>query len=180
VLENEMVLLTAARMGSQNGLLGLRMGGILYFRDQAPEITLEALVVRPERAEAEKAAAKATSSFPGYQAGVLPPIGIHNGLGTEESGGLTGPSTKGTEETGESITVGRTHRLSIRAMIPWDKVSQVFSGVILPLKSAGAIPEITLEIHAHSDGGFDRTTLESKVKETLHQIGSEIEKWEEE
>ncbi|MEI6309862.1 MAG: DUF499 domain-containing protein [bacterium] len=177
VIENERVLLEAACLGTQNGLLGLRVGQTLYFKERVPEITLEALVVRPERAEAEKAAEKTESSAegekpglsPGYQPVTLPPIGIHERVGTEGSDGSPAPSAE-----------GKIHQLSLRATIPWDKVSQVVSGVILPLKSAGATPKITLEIHAHSDGGFDRTTLESKVKETLHQIGSRIERWEEE
>ena len=36
-----------------------------------------------------------------------------------------------------------------------------------------------MEVKANSDEGFDRTTLDAKVKETLHQTGTEIEKWEE-
>ena len=41
-------------------------------------------------------------------------------------------------------------------------------------------PEITIEVNANSDEGFKRNTLKSKVKETLHQIGAKIEKWQEE
>ncbi len=36
-----------------------------------------------------------------------------------------------------------------------------------------------MEINARSEDGYDRTTLDNKVKETLRQIGSRIEKWEE-
>lgn len=40
-------------------------------------------------------------------------------------------------------------------------------------------PEITIEINASSEEGFDRTTLDSKVKETLQQINAKIEAWKE-
>jgi hypothetical protein len=52
--------------------------------------------------------------------------------------------------------------------------------VIRPLKDKGHLPEITIEIKAESDEGFDRITLDSKVKETLRQIGAKIEEWKEE
>jgi hypothetical protein len=45
----------------------------------------------------------------------------------------------------------------------------------LPLKDKGLPPEITLEIKADSEEGFDRNTLDIKVKETLTQIGAKIE-----
>lgn len=44
----------------------------------------------------------------------------------------------------------------------------------------GLPPEITIEIEAETEGKFDRTTLDTKVKETLKQIGAEIEEWREE
>lgn len=44
----------------------------------------------------------------------------------------------------------------------------------------GLPPEITIEIQADSEEGFDRTTLDSKVKETLRQIDAKIEEWKEE
>ena len=50
----------------------------------------------------------------------------------------------------------------------------------MPLhQKAGDKIEIVMEVKANSDEGFDRTTLDAKVKETLHQTGTEIEKWEE-
>jgi hypothetical protein len=71
-------------------------------------------------------------------------------------------------------------RLSLRAKIPWDKLSYVISGVIRPLKDKGLSPEITIEIKAKAEEMFDRTTLDTKVRETLKQIGAEIEDWKEE
>jgi len=60
--------------------------------------------------------------------------------------------------------------LTLRAKIPWDKLSSIITGVIRPLRDKGGTPEITIEIKAKTDGNFDRTTLDSKVKETLQQI----------
>ncbi|TDA68585.1 MAG: DUF499 domain-containing protein [Clostridia bacterium] len=71
-------------------------------------------------------------------------------------------------------------RVAIRAAVPRDKLSQIVGGVIRPLKVLGAEPEITIEIKAEAEGGFDRTTLDSKVKETLLQLGANIAEWKEE
>jgi hypothetical protein len=37
-----------------------------------------------------------------------------------------------------------------------------------------------VEIRASSEEGFDRTTLDNKVKETLQQIQAKITEWNEE
>ncbi len=74
---------------------------------------------------------------------------------------------------------GITKQLEIRVKIPWDKLASIIQGVIRPLNEKGATTEITVEIKASSKEGFDRTTLDVRVKETLRQIGANIEKWEE-
>ena len=71
-------------------------------------------------------------------------------------------------------------KLALRAKIPWDKLSDIVGGVIRPLKDKGLPPEITIEVRAQSEEGFDKTTLETHVKETLNQIGASIEYWNEE
>jgi hypothetical protein len=71
-------------------------------------------------------------------------------------------------------------RVTLRAKVPWDKLSSIITGVIGPLKDKGQAPEITIEIKAETEEKFDRTTLDTKVKETLQQIGAEIEEWKEE
>lgn len=72
------------------------------------------------------------------------------------------------------------HRsLTIRAKVPWDKLSEVIRGVIRPLREKGLIPEITIEIKGESREGFDSSNLHPKIKETLQQIGAKIERWEE-
>lgn len=74
---------------------------------------------------------------------------------------------------------GVIRSVTLKAKVPWDKLSNIVSGVIRPLKDKGLPPEITIEIKGRSEEGFDRNTLENKVKETLQQIGATIEKWEE-
>jgi len=85
----------------------------------------------------------------------------------------------GGEEVEEKKKEGLVTTVTLKAKIPWDKISAIISGVILPLKDKGMPPEISIELEAKSTEGFDRTTLDSKVKETLQQIGAKIEKWEE-
>jgi len=74
---------------------------------------------------------------------------------------------------------GVIRSVTLKAKVPWDKLSNIVSGVIRPLKDKGLPPEITIEIKGKSEEGFDRGTLDNKVKETLQQIGATVEKWEE-
>ncbi len=74
---------------------------------------------------------------------------------------------------------GVIRSLTLKVKVPWDKMSYITKGVIAPLKEKGFPPEITIEIKGRSEEGFDRDTLENKVRETLQQIGATIEKWEE-
>jgi hypothetical protein len=74
----------------------------------------------------------------------------------------------------------RPRKVVIKARVPWDKLSSIVTGVIRPLKMPGAEPKITIEIKAETPGGFDRTTLDSKVKETLLQLGAKVMQWDEE
>lgn len=74
----------------------------------------------------------------------------------------------------------RKHRsLTIRAKVPWDKLSEVIRGVIRPIREKGLVPEITIEIKGESSEGFDGSNLHTKIEETLQQIGATIENWEE-
>lgn len=89
----------------------------------------------------------------------------------ERSKGATKSVSEGNEGVISSVT--------LKAKVPWDKMSYITKGLIAPLKEKGLPPEITIEIKGRSEEGFDRDTLENKVRETLHQIGATIEKWEE-
>lgn len=62
------------------------------------------------------------------------------------------------------------HKVTIKAEIPPEHLSSIISGVINPLKSEGAEIKLMLELEATSEEGFTRNTIDTKVKETLHQI----------
>ncbi|WP_027356905.1 ATP-binding protein [Desulfofundulus thermocisternus] len=175
-LESEKVLLEAVRQGVRTGLLGVRVGSALYFNETPPDLSLDAVVVRPENAEEEK---KKAYSF----IYTKPPKSSSN-IGENGGSASVGKDERDiTVQPGEDITTltpsSKVRRVSIKATIPWDKLSQIVTGVIRPLKACGSDPEITLEIKAETENGFDRNTLDSKVKETLQQLGSNIIEWKE-
>jgi hypothetical protein len=70
---------------------------------------------------------------------------------------------------------------SLRARVPWDKLSDFVRGVVSPLHQDGAELEVEVSLRATSQpGGFKKSTLEQKVRETLLQIGAEIREEREE
>ena len=155
--ENEEVLLNAVSDGAKTGVLGIREDTEVYYKqDVSPNIG--ATVLRGEVAKRIK------------EKGVL-----EEGKGEGEKAPLV--------ETGKIEEIkkkeGVIKRLSLKAAIPWDKLSDLVKGVIRPLKDKGLPPKIAIEIEAESEDGFDRTTLDSTVRETLKQINAKIEKWEE-
>lgn len=166
-LESEEVFYNAVRKGVANCLLGLRQGKTVYYGDSVIEISGEDIILRPEHAEKEKKEVTATVV-------VTKPPEKEDQEKVEEV-----KETEGTSGTQKTIFPHQVKEVSIKATIPWDKLSQLPGGVILPLKNAGGEPSITLEIAASSISGFDRTTLDSKVRETLQQIGANIVLWEE-
>ncbi len=156
--ENEKVFLDTAKEGVQKGILGIREDTEIYHcQNVTPD--MDSIVLRGHDAEKLKKEKEAVEIKKGEQEVI-----------SEEIKPLE--EIKGKE--------GIIKRVSLRAVIPWDKLSHIVTGVIRPLKNKGNPYRITIEIEADSEEGFDRTTLDSKVKETLQQIGAEIEKWKEE
>src|SRR3989304_156914 len=152
--ESERILIETVTEGVKTGILGLQEGTEIYYKqDFVPNI--DSTVLRGEIAEQKKRdIEKITQPTPSP----VPP----------EPAGLTPKSA--------STVKG----IFLRAVVPWDKLSDLVRGVISPLKDKGSPPEITIEIKAESEKGFDRTTLDSKVQETLRQIGAKTEEWKEE
>jgi hypothetical protein len=65
--------------------------------------------------------------------------------------------------------------VTLRVKVPWDKLSDVVRGVILPLRNDGAELEVEILVQARAEsGGIKPATWENKVKETLRQINAEI------
>lgn len=156
LLESEGVLLDAVKDGVKTGILGTRINEDIYYKQEfSPNI--DSVVIRGESAKKIKEEELRK-------------------LGTEVP---SGPEAKPEGEI-EKKKEGVIKRVVLRAKIPWDQLSSMISGVIRPLKDKGLPPEITIEIKADSEEGFDRTTLDSKVKETLKQIDAKIEEWKEE
>jgi hypothetical protein len=168
ILESDSVLLEAIKEGVKSGLLGIREGEKVYYNEDANP-TMDSVVLRGEVAKEIKDAEK-------------------NEREKEEEKGeewseevIEKPEEeKGQREGEKERKEGAVTRLTLRAKIPWDKLSDIVRGVIGPLKEKGLPPEITIEIRAESNEGFDRTTLDNKVRETLHQISAKIEDWYEE
>jgi len=157
--ESERVFLDAVTEGVQKGILGVREDTEIYHcQNVTPNI--DSIVLRGEVAESLKKE-KETKERKEEEKEVIP----------EE----VKPSKEVIKEK-----EGIIRKVSLRAVIPWDKLSDLLKGVIRPLKDKGLPPEITIEIKAESEEGYDRTTLDSKIRETLQQIGAEIKEWKEE
>ncbi|MCX7727314.1 MAG: hypothetical protein N2053_10760 [Chitinispirillaceae bacterium] len=71
-------------------------------------------------------------------------------------------------------TAAAIHNYKLGVRIPWDKLSDLIRGVLMPLHQDGADIEIQVFLKARSEKGITRATLEHKVHETLKQIGAEI------
>jgi len=156
VLENENVLFETVKEGVKIGFIGVREGSEVYYKEQVVFPTLDSVILRGDYARKIKE-------------------GEEKGEENEEE------REEGDRKKKEEIKKGEiVKKLTLRAKIPWDKLSSIITGVIRPLKDKGLPPDITIEIKADSEEGFDSTTLESKVKETLKQIGAKIEQWKEE
>lgn len=147
LLESEKVLLDTVAEGAKIGILGVREGTEVRYKEEVVP-SIDSTVLRGEVAKKIKAVAP---------------------LEEERR-----------EIKMREIKEGLIKRVTLKAIVPWDKLSSVISGVIRPLKDKGLPPDIAIEIKAESDEGFDRITLDSKVKETLRQIGAKIEVWKEE
>ena len=174
ILENEKVLLDAIKEGVRSGFLGIREGQKVYYSEDV-DPTMDSIVLRGEVAKEikdveerrkEEEEKKEEWSWKEKEEG--------EGPGREDE------RWDVREEKEGPVKEGAVTKLTLRAKIPWDRISSIVSGVIRPLKEKGLPPEITIEVKAESKEGFDRTTLDSKVKETLQQIGAEIEEWKEE
>jgi len=155
LLESESVLYEAISQGVMSGIIGIKEDTEVYYLEQVKP-NMDSVVVRGELAKQMKEGREGAEDERKKKEGEPPSGGEVEG----------GPEA-------------RVRNLRLRAVISWDKLSSLISGVIRPLKEKGLPPEITIEIKATSEEGFDRNTLDNKVKETLQQIQAKIEKWEE-
>ncbi|MCS7249243.1 MAG: DUF499 domain-containing protein [Anaerolineales bacterium] len=162
MLANKEVLLNALAEGVQQGLFGVRVGGQVFFKERVSpaELAAEAVLVRePPLAAPPQPEPQAASIYPGGEAPQPP----------SPSGGIAEVSTAAVAPPSAGI---RVYRLTVQ--LPWDKLSDFLRGVVTPLHQDGAEVNMEVTLEARAESGIKPTTLEQKVRETLHQIGAKI------
>ena len=154
----ERALRKAIREGVREGIFGIRFGGTLRFKREIPDTLIdpEALIVPREVAEAEQAPVEEVKES--------------RGEGAQAEGGPVGPPAPPRAE-------GVPQKLRLRLRIPWDRLADIQRGVILPLRGKSKRLELEITINAESEEGFSEDVLETKVRETLKQLGVD---WSEE
>jgi predicted AAA+ superfamily ATPase len=151
---SEDVIINAVREGVKIGKLGIKDDSKVFFKQDVSPST-DSIVIRPELAkiltgETKEPETPPMPSSPPTIVGEQPPV-----------------------------TKDKPKKLTLKAKVPWDKLSDIIKGVIAPLKDKADSIDITIEIQAESKEGFDKNTLEIKVKETLKQISAQIQNWSE-
>ncbi|MFN3384771.1 MAG: ATP-binding protein [Archaeoglobaceae archaeon] len=164
ILENERVLISAVKEGVKNGLLGLRKDEKIYYR-QDVEPTSDSIVLRGEIAERIVKERK-----PEIEEKIKEEKEVK---GEVE---ITGKDKRPEREEEKK----KVKRFTLEAEIPWEDVYSAIRGVIIPLKEKSSSIKIYVKVIAESNEGFDKLTLESKVRETLLQINAKILDWREE
>lgn len=79
---------------------------------------------------------------------------------------------KGEKEEEEKAEPRRRH-LRITVEAPDGRLTEIFRGVVKPLKDEGA--EVTVVVNVDADGEISDQTLKMKVKETLQQLGTKFD-----
>jgi hypothetical protein len=150
LLESESVLKSAVVKGVQDGEFGLLIGDKVWYKESAspPEISDDVILVTKEKAARMK-----------------------KEEGTEGEGEKLGGTGAPPPPSKEAL-----QRITIEAEIPWDKLSDLIRGVFMPLNREGAEISLKMKIEATSGKGkgISKDTLDSKVRETLRQIGAKI------
>lgn len=158
MLESREVLLRAVGQGVQEGLFGVRIGERGYFKETIAPSQLEAgaVLVRKVSLPAQP------SVEPHPEAPVTqPPTSTIPKTGSAVSPGMTPPA--------QTVQTYKLH-----ALIPWDKFSELFRGVVMPLRDDAAELKVEVILEAQAKGGIKKTTIEQKVGETLRQINAHI------
>ena len=153
ILESENVLKDTIAQGVQTGTFGLAIDDKIHYCESITflELTEETQIVRKEIAQKIK---EETEKQPPTGVAPKPTIGI------PPIAPIPGK---------ETIT-----KLTLKANIPWDKLSDLMRGVFMPLNQEGAQINLEIKIEAQSPQGISKNTLDLKIKETLNQIGAEV------
>jgi hypothetical protein len=185
------------KIGVKEGKFGVRFNEKLYYEDNLHEVTLAAILVRPELAQAEKTQLQTQSdnnsnNNSDSHSNKTPENISQTSSGNSTSTNSTGenplvnpgkvetPSgTYNVNPSSEAKTQTKVKKVKFKADLPWSKLSNLVRGVITPLQAGASNIKITIEIEAESIQGYDRHTLDNTVKETLKQLDSKILNWEE-
>jgi predicted AAA+ superfamily ATPase len=154
IIENENVLKETIAQGVQTGTFGLAINEEIHYCDSITfiELTEETQIVRKEIAQKIK---EETEKPPTPGEGLKPSTPV--------------VPTVTTAPGKETIT-----KLTLKANVPWDKLSDLMRGVFMPLNQEGAQINLEIKIEAQSTQGISKNTLDLKIKETLNQIGAKI------
>lgn len=157
MLESKQVLLDAIAKGVTEGTFGVRIGERVFLKEEITPLDLEEDAVLIREPKVEDLQAKPPGEFHGMT--------------------MSSQVVQQTTETKfSSVPDMRKTALcyKLKAIIPWDKLSEFVRGVIMPLRQDGAELRVEVNLEAHSKQGVNQTTLDQKVRETLSQIGAEI------
>ncbi len=156
LLESNQVLLDAIAQGVQEGTFGVRIGDRVFFKERmAPQLGAEAVLVRKPTVTVHVPSGLPPEA-PGEERSIQ---AVH-----EAGGILPQPGT----------VTAKTVYYTLKAIIPWDKLSEFVRGVVSPLRQDGADLKIEVTLEARAESGISQTTLDQKVRETIQQIGARI------
>lgn len=143
----------AVKEAVRNGLIGLDVDGEIYFQRDVPN----ALLTEAEAIPAEEAKALISPQ----------PVTTEEKREERRPVGHSAPSVPVHEKPKPTI-------YKVKVKIPWDRFSDLFKGVIRPLKESSDELEVEIEVRARNEGGLPEEVLEHKVRETLRQLNAEI------
>jgi hypothetical protein len=160
LIENENVLKSSIFQGVKNGSFGLTRDDTVYFVESLPESAYleDSYIIRPELAKKLKGSTVGLGAEVTSPKGFLPPV--------EGSNVIIARS--------DSTRTSKYKSVNLSFNAPWDKLSEVMTGVVRPLIQDGADVSIRIVLEAKSDLGINKDTINLRVKETLNQIGARV------
>lgn len=169
--EDEDVLLNAIKEGVRKGLIGLKDDSKVFYNEECSP-TMESVVLRPDVARKMKDDAKSKAMSK-----------EETGIGRESEANMDRYGDDRDEDDKPKPHVPpdskkAIKRLAIRAKIPWENISEFTGGVIRPLVAKSEEIKLTIEVKAEAYDEFDENTINLKVRETLKQIGADIERFD--
>jgi len=140
----------AVKEGVKAGRFGLRVDDKVYFKQDVPDAHLgEAVLIPADQIQ-------------------LPSVSEEKQQGTAPTLPTAGPTIAAPPRPRPK----REYRLVVK--VPSDKFSDIFRGVILPLRQNAEELEIEIRVRARREEGFPEDVIERTVRETLRQLPVEV------